>query len=1138
MDVLNCDPEALAKAEVLAGGGDMGALMRSHDWSSSPLGPVEKWPQSLRTSVSTCLNSRFAILVWWGPQLVMLYNDSYAPIIGTKHPKALGCPGREVWPEIWEIIGPMLNGVLERGEATWADDLLLLLHRNGYQEECYFAFSYSPIRDESGGIGGIFTPVFETTDRVIGERRLRTSRDLADARAASSSSSVEEACKTAIRILSQNSQDLPFAAIYLFDKSEASAILISSTGAESGTTLLPYRLSQSESDPSWIPLASIARGETCDIDLQGFVLDGLPTEPWGVAPVEAIAVPMLQRGKDFPTGFLLSGVNPRKRLSEEFRPFYRIVADQIVNTIREVEAFEQERKRAEALAEIDRAKTAFFTNISHEFRTPITLLLGPLEDTIADPGLPEQAQQNLRLAHRNSLRLLKLVNTLLDFSRIEAGRIQAVYEPVDLATFTAELAGLFRSAIERAGIEMIIDCHPLDQPVYVDREMWEKIVLNLLSNAFKFTLKGQISVILKAAGEAVEFIVRDSGCGITPEELPRIFERFYRAKGAPGRSYEGSGIGLALIQELVKLHGGTVRVETETGVGSAFTVSMPLGFAHLPVDRVGAARTVDSTATDAVAYVEEARRWLPDGEGVSDGQEIAATLAVGAAYKVPKDSGARARILLADDNADIREYVRSLLASRYDIETVNDGEGALQAALQRTPDLILSDVMMPKLDGFGMLQALRADERTATIPVILLSARAGEEARVEGIAARADDYIVKPFAARELVARVETNLALSRLRRETEQALRESEERFRALVTASADVVYRMSPDWSEMRQLHGRDFVADTDTPSRTWLQRYIHPDDQARVLEAINEAIRTKTMFDLEHRVVRVDGSLGWTCSRAVPLLNANGEIVEWFGTATDVTERKRTEEALLRSEKLASVNRMAASMAHEINNPLEAVTNTLYLARTNADDPGFVRQYLDMAEDELKRISHITRQTLGFYRESSAPTVVRVTSIMDSAVDLLQRKIDARGVSIEKQYDSDLHIVAVAGELRQVFSNLLVNSLEAIEKRGTIKLRVTKSTCVNTSRPRIRVTVADDGKGIDPATMPRIFDPLFTTKEATGSGLGLWVSKQIIEKHGGSIRVRSRSGTSHSSSNGALRGTAFTVLLPVEAPARTAQ
>ena len=830
----------------------------------------------------------------------------------------------------------MLKGVLERGEATWADDLLLLLHRNGYQEECYFSFSYSPIRDESGGIGGIFTPVFETTGRVIGERRLRTSRDLADARSASSSSSVEEACKTSIRILSQNSQDLPFAAIYLFDKSEDSAILVSSTGAESGTTLLPCRLSQSESDSSWIPLASIARGDTCDIDLEDLILDGLPTETWGIPPVEAIAVPMLQKGKDLPTGFLLSGVNPRKRLSEEFRPFYRMVADQIGNTIREVEAFEQERKRAEALAEIDRAKTAFFTNVSHEFRTPLTLLLGPLEDTLAEAGLPEQARQSLRLAHRNSLRLLKLVNTLLDFSRIEAGRMQAVYEPVDLAPLTAELASVFRSAIERAGIELVIDCARLDQPVFVDREMWEKIVLNLLSNAFKFTLKGQIAVTLKATGDAVEFAVRDSGSGIAAEELPHIFERFYRAKGSTGRSYEGSGIGLALVQELVNLHGGTVHVETEPGRGTAFTVSIPLGFAHLPADRIGAARTSPSTAAGAAAYIEEALRWLPDEENDSEEQEFAATPAADAVHSFAADSRARARVLLADDNADIREYIRKLLADEYDVETVNDGEAALQSALQRAPDLILSDVMMPKLDGFAMLKALRADERTATVPVILLSARAGEESRVDGITARADDYIVKPFAARELVARVETNLALSRLRRETEAALRESEERFRALVTASADVVYRMSPDWSEMRQLRGRDFIADTDTPSRTWLQRYIHPDDQARVMEAINEAIRTKSGFDLEHRVLRVDGSLGWTCSRAIPLKNENGEIVEWFGTATDVTERKRTEDALLRSEKLASVNRMAASMAHEINNPLEAVTNTLYLARTNADDP----------------------------------------------------------------------------------------------------------------------------------------------------------------------------------------------------------
>jgi len=565
MDVLNCDPEAMAKAEVFAGGGEMGATMRSFDWRSSPLGPVEKWAQSLRTSVSTCLNSRFAILVWWGPELVMLYNDSYAPIIGTKHPKALGSPGREVWPEIWEIIGPMLLGVVERGEATWADDLLLLLHRNGYQEECYFTFSYSPIRDESGGVGGVFTPVFETTARVVGERRLRTSRDLADARAASSFSSVQEACQTAIRILAQNSQDLPFAAIYLFDKSEGSATLVASTGAALGTRLLPHRLWQSESDPSWIPLANLARGETCEIGLQSLALEGLPSAPWGIPPVEAIAVPMLQKGKDFPTGFLLSGVNPRKRLSEEFRPFYRIVTDQIGNTIREIEAFDQERKRAEALAEIDRAKTAFFTNISHEFRTPITLMLAPLEDALAHAQTNSEDHDRLKMVHRNGLRLLKLVNALLDFSRIEAGRVTAMYEATALDQFTRDLSSTFRSAIERAGLELLVECDPIGEYAYVDREMWEKIVLNLLSNAFKFTLAGSITVRLRRKGAIAKLEVADTGVGIPEADLPRVFERFYRAEASGGRSIEGTGIGLALVQQLVKLHWGQHRSDKPGG---------------------------------------------------------------------------------------------------------------------------------------------------------------------------------------------------------------------------------------------------------------------------------------------------------------------------------------------------------------------------------------------------------------------------------------------------------------------------------------------------------------------------------------------------------------------------------------------
>ena len=265
--------------------------------------------------------------------------------------------------------------------------------------------------------------------------------------------------------------------------------------------------------------------------------------------------------------------------------------------------------------------------------------------------------------------------------------------------------------------------------------------------------------------------------------------------------------------------------------------------------------------------------------------------------------------------------------------------------------------------------------------------------------------------------------------------------------------------------------------------------------------------------------------------PLRDGAGNFIGFLSMVQDITERKQTEQALIRSEKLASVGRMAASMAHEINNPLEAITNSLFLVSTNLDKPDFAKQYLDIAANELRRVSHITQQTLGFYREQSAPTQVSAGSVMDSAVDMLRGKINVKGAKIEKQYDGALQLRAVSGELRQVFSNLLANSLDAIDQEGTIKLRISRSICVHSGQTQIRVTVADNGKGIDVATMPHIFEPLFTTKEATGSGLGLWVCKQIIDKHSGIIRVRSSAKAEH-------RGTTFCVTIPASAEqARTA-
>jgi PAS domain S-box-containing protein len=252
-------------------------------------------------------------------------------------------------------------------------------------------------------------------------------------------------------------------------------------------------------------------------------------------------------------------------------------------------------------------------------------------------------------------------------------------------------------------------------------------------------------------------------------------------------------------------------------------------------------------------------------------------------------------------------------------------------------------------------------------------------------------------------------------------------------------------------------------------------------------------------------------------------DGKPQYYYSFLTDTTERKRAEQALLRSEKLATVGRMAATIAHEINNPLGAVTNVLYLLKSSKNMPPSALEYLEIADAELKRIAYITRQSLGFYRESNAPALTTLYAVLDSAVDLLKSKIKVKHVVVEKQWNSDVPIMAVAGELRQVFSNLISNSLDAVGEEGTIKLRISAAPHQNSQR-YVRVTVADDGEGISLSSRRHIFEPFFTTKGTVGTGLGLWVSKQIVEKHGGTIRVRSNP-------SGAQRGTVFSVVLPVE-------
>ncbi|HLF98803.1 MAG TPA: ATP-binding protein [Methylococcaceae bacterium] len=491
-------------------------------------------------------------------------------------------------------------------------------------------------------------------------------------------------------------------------------------------------------------------------------------------------------------------------------------AEELKSTMAALQRRESELARAnERLQDLDRAKSEFFSNVSHEFRTPLTLMLGPLENLLAESAgtLSEESRKTLELAHRNALRLLRLVNALLDFSRMEAGRVRPNREATDLAAFTAELASHFSSACTGGGVQLIVDCPPLPQAVGVDRAMWEKIVLNLLSNAFKFTFAGSIEVRLRDLDEQVVLTVRDTGTGIPRHELPHLFERFHRVEGARGRSFEGTGIGLALIHELVRLHGGSVAVDSEQGCGSAFTVRVPFGTECLGETRLGDGAEETARHTSANAIVSEALRWLPEH---AETETAPATIA-------------RGQVVVADDNQDMRTYVTRLLeAAGYAVEAVGDGEAALAACRTHLPDLLLSDVMMPGLDGFGVLKRLRADAATATLPVILLSARAGEEAKVEGLAADADDYLVKPFGARELIARVDGAIRLAQLRRKAQEKLMHYMAELERSNRELDDFAYIASHDLKEpLRGLHNyasilrEDYEACLDDEGRRCLER-----------------------------------------------------------------------------------------------------------------------------------------------------------------------------------------------------------------------------------------------------------------------------------------------------------------------------
>ncbi len=1090
----------------------MGALMRSVDWSRTPVGPVEGWPQSLRTALSILLETGFPMYIAWGPGFTQFYNDGYRPILGsTKHPAAMGISTRQTFAEIWHIIGPMFEGVM-RGEPVSVTDFLLPLDRHGFAEECYFIFSYSPIREESGQVGGVLVTVTETTERVLGARRLKMLQALATQ--TQGAQTVADAAQASMRALGGNPADIPFALLYLLDATGEEAKLAGRVGAGPESTACSQELRLDDEGGRWPVARCIREGAGLVIASEGAAPAPVPLEGLRL-PGQVVVLPVVQAGEAKPVGALVCGLNPMLALDEGYLSFLALMSGQIGTALVNARTLVEAKNRAEALAELDRAKTTFFNNVSHEFRTPLTLMLGPLSDALAAPAA-SLAGEDLEAVHRNALRLLKLVNSLLDFARLDARRVEPSFEEVDLATFTQELASSFQSATDRAGLKLETLCAPLAAPTFVDREMWEKIVLNLLSNAFKHTLQGRIRVELKVAGTDALLSVADTGVGIHPDELPRVFERFHRVQGAKGRSFEGTGIGLALVQQLVSLHGGRVWAESELERGSTFYVSIPLGRRHLPEGRIAPRQAPRSTRIAASAFVEEALQWVKGAN--DDVSEPARDL--GAAAHTGALTGAR--VLVADDNADMRGYLARILGAHCEVILASDGAEALELARSAKPALVLTDVMMPRLDGFGLLRELRASAETQRIPLVMLSARAGEEARIEALRGGADDYLTKPFTARELVARLEVQLTRARLRKVEEE---QTERLNRLLMNAPVGMAVLSGPEHRfESANADYLRVVGGRTVQGRTVREAFPELAKQG-IYELLDSVYRTGEPYVGRSVRLVLHGAEGpkegYFDFLYQPNRGVDGAVDGILVVVFDVTELSRARDAAEAASR--AKDEFLAVLGHELRNPLAPIVTALRLLE-HRGLPGAERElalidrqvsHLIRLVDDLLDVSRVASGKVELKRE-----VVELASVVRQSVEQTRPMFEARRHELSLRLpEAGLPVHADATRLSQVITNLLVNAAKYTDPGG--KVRVTGAL----EGEQVVLRIRDNGVGISAELLPNVFEMFVQGRQSLdralgGLGLGLTLVRSIVQMHGGTVEAFSA---------GAQQGSEFVVRLP---------
>jgi signal transduction histidine kinase/CheY-like chemotaxis protein len=682
----------------LAGGGELGADMRRKDWASTPLGDAEGWPQSLRTSVSICLSSRMPVLVWWGRDLVMLYNDAYRELIGAKHPAALGQPGRECWPEIWHVIGPMLDAVLSRGESTFSEDLMLPLERKGFPEECYFTFSYSPIRDEAGGVGGVFCSVVETTAQVLAARRTRTLRRLADATSVRRTEA--DALAMSMKTLGEEVADVSWALYQPLVEGKPEPPVSVGLERPEVEALAP------------VLAACVERARTSRSAQE------LPSSAEDLAGPRGWVLPIGKSGSA-PSGVVVLGRSPMLAFDETYRTFFELVTAALASSLETARAFDVVVRARQEAEEANRTKDEFLAMLGHELRNPLSPMMTALE--LMRLRAPDVLERERGILERQVEHLARLVDDLLDVSRIARGKVELKREEVELASIVASAVEQASPILEERGHYLRLSVHRTGLRVVADPGRLAQVFFNLLHNAAKYTDPGgHLTIVARREGSEVALSVRDDGVGIAPDLQPRVFETFFQGRQDRDRAKGGLGLGLALVKSLTELHGGRVEVESPgLGLGSTFTVWLPLAIEAWPTERV-----------------------QPDGEPA----------------RPAADRGLR--ILVVDDNVDAAESIAEvleLLGNR--VRVAHDGVEALRVAREDVPDLALLDIGLPVIDGYELAERLRSEH--PALRLVAVSGYGQDGDRAAALRAGFSRHLVKPVSLEEIESVVTGDAARS-----------------------------------------------------------------------------------------------------------------------------------------------------------------------------------------------------------------------------------------------------------------------------------------------------------------------------------------------------------------------------------------